>query len=168
MSFASSVTFDLSLEDLIQGLGDTSWVLVEGWEGGTSGRVKSQLPSLGLGHVWGTTHIPSSLWKQVVASLSTTCMISDPDWFHHLTCPASPETSLVSLGEFFFFYFWQHCWDLTWAMTGSTGHTRPKPQVLVSMSDNSRKPHQIKTWVMIPWNHTLGKSPMAPNLSQSR
>ena len=28
--FACSVTFDLSLEDLIQGLGDTSWVLVEG------------------------------------------------------------------------------------------------------------------------------------------
>ena len=50
MSFASSVTFDLSLEDLIQGLGDTSWVLVEGLEGGASGRVKSQLPSLGLGH----------------------------------------------------------------------------------------------------------------------
>ena len=25
-------------------------------------------------------------------------------------------------------------------MTGSTGHTRPKPQVLVSMSHNSRKP----------------------------
>ena len=104
VSFASSVTFDLSLEDLIQGLGDTDWVLVEGWEGGTSGRVKSLLPSLELGHVWGTTHIPSSLWKQVVASLSTTCMISDPDWFHHLTCPASPETSLVSLGEFFFFF----------------------------------------------------------------
>ena len=28
--FACSVTFDLSLEDLIQGLGDTSWVLVAG------------------------------------------------------------------------------------------------------------------------------------------
>ena len=28
--FASSVTVHLSLEDLIQGLGDTSWVLVEG------------------------------------------------------------------------------------------------------------------------------------------
>ena len=28
--FASSVTFDFSLEDLIRGLGDTSWVLVEG------------------------------------------------------------------------------------------------------------------------------------------
>ena len=26
-------------------------------------------------------------------------------------------------------------------MTGSTGHTRPKPQVLVSVSHNSRKPH---------------------------
>ena len=50
MSFASSVSFDLSLEDLIQGLGDTSWVLVEGLEGGASGRMKSQLPSLGLGH----------------------------------------------------------------------------------------------------------------------
>ena len=31
-------------------------------------------------------------------------MISDPDWFHHFTCPPSPETSLVSLGEFFFFF----------------------------------------------------------------
>ena len=51
MSFASSVTFDLSLEILIQGLGDNSWVLVEGREGGTSGSVKSQLRSLGLGHV---------------------------------------------------------------------------------------------------------------------
>ena len=28
--FASSATFDFSLEDLIQGLGYTSWVLVEG------------------------------------------------------------------------------------------------------------------------------------------
>ena len=27
MFFASSVTFDLSLEDLIQRLGDTSWIL---------------------------------------------------------------------------------------------------------------------------------------------
>ena len=104
MSFASSVTFDLSLEDLIQGLVDSSWVLVEGWEGGDSGRVKSQLPSLGLGHIWGTTYIPSSLWKQAVSSLSTTCIISDSDWFHPFTCPASPETSLVSLGEFFFFF----------------------------------------------------------------
>ena len=103
MSFVSSVTFDLSLEDLIQGLGDTSWVLVEGWEAGTSGRVKSQLPSLGLGHIWGATYIPSSLWKQAVASLSMTCMISDPDWFHPFSCHASPETSLVSLGEFLFF-----------------------------------------------------------------
>ena len=113
VSFASSVTFDLSLEDLIQGLGDTSWVLVEGWDGGTSGRVKSQLPSLGLGHVWGTTYIPSSLWKQALASLSMTCMISDPDWFHPFSCPASPETSLVSLQEFLFIYlffkFWLYC-----------------------------------------------------------
>ena len=115
VSFASSVNFDLSLEDLIQGLGDTSWVLVEGWEGGTSGRVKSQLCSLGLGHVWGTTYIPSSLWKQAVTSLSMTCMISEPDWFHHFSCPASRETSLVSLGESFFvfllfiiFFFCKH------------------------------------------------------------
>ena len=100
---ASRVSYDLSLEDLIQGLGDTSWVFVEGWEGGASGRVKSQLPSLGLGHVWGTTYVPSSLWKQAVASLSMTCMKSDPDCFHPFSCPASPETSLVSLGEFFFF-----------------------------------------------------------------
>ena len=28
--FASSVTYDLTLEDLIQGLEDTSWVLAEG------------------------------------------------------------------------------------------------------------------------------------------
>ena len=28
--------------------------------------------------------------------------ISDPEWFHRFSCPASPETSLVSLGEFFF------------------------------------------------------------------
>ena len=104
VSFASSVTFDLSLEDLIQGHGDTSWVLVEGWEGGASGRGKSQPPSLGLGHVWGTTYIPSSLWKQAVASLSMTCMISDPDWFHPFSCPAFTETSLVSLGEFIFFF----------------------------------------------------------------
>ena len=104
VSFASSVTFDLPLEDLIQGLGDTSWVLVQGWDGDASGRVKSQLPSLGLRHVWGTTYIPRSLWKQAVASLGMPCMISDPDWFHHFTCPPSPETSLVSLGEFFFFF----------------------------------------------------------------
>ena len=51
MTFVSSVAFDLSLEDLIQGLGDTSWVLIEGREGGASGRVKCQLPSLGLGQV---------------------------------------------------------------------------------------------------------------------
>ena len=101
VSFASSVTFDLSLEDLIQGLGDTDWVLVEGWEGGTSGRVKSLLPSLELGHVYGTTYVPRSLWKQVVASLSVLSMIPDPDWFHPFSCPASPETSQVPLGEIF-------------------------------------------------------------------
>ena len=105
VSFASSVTFDLSLEILIQGLGDNSWVLVEGWEGGASRRVKSQLRSLGLGHVWGTTYIPSSLWKQAVASLFMTCMKSNPDWFHPFSCLASPETSLVSLQEFFFLNF---------------------------------------------------------------
>ena len=104
MSFASNVTFDLSLKNLIQELGDTNWVLVEGWEGSTSGRVKFQLHNLGLGHVWGTTYIPSSLWKQAVASLSMTCLISDPDWFHPVSCPAFPETSLVSLGESFFFF----------------------------------------------------------------
>ena len=32
-------------------------------------------------------------------------MKSDPDWFHPLSCPASPEATLVSLGEFFFFFF---------------------------------------------------------------
>ena len=40
VSFASSGTFALSLEALIQGLGDTSWVLVEGWEGDTVGEWK--------------------------------------------------------------------------------------------------------------------------------
>ena len=90
---ASSVTFDLSLEDLIQGLGKTSWVLVEGWGGGASGRVKSQLPSLGLGHVWGTTYIPSSLWKQAVASLSMTCMIQTQTGFIilHVLLPLRPH-----------------------------------------------------------------------------
>ena len=44
--FASSVTFHLSLEDLIQGLRDSSWVLVEGWEADASGGMKSQVPSL--------------------------------------------------------------------------------------------------------------------------
>ena len=105
--FPSSVTFDLSLEDLIQGLGDTSWVLVEGWEGGACRKVKSQLPSLGLGHVWGTTYVPSSLWKQAVASLSMTCMKSDPDRFHPFSSLASYETSLVSLGEYI--YIWLSC-----------------------------------------------------------
>ena len=100
---ASSVTFDLSLEDLIQGLGDTSWVLVEGWDGGTSGRVKSQLPSLGLGHVWGTTYIPSSLWKQAVSSLYMTCMISDQGWFHPFSCPASLRPHWFLWENFFFF-----------------------------------------------------------------
>ena len=33
-----------------------------------------------------------------------TRLISDPDWFHPFSCPASPETSLVSLGESFFFF----------------------------------------------------------------
>ena len=47
--FASSVTFDLSLEDLIQGFGETSCMLVEECEGGASRRVKFQLPSLGIG-----------------------------------------------------------------------------------------------------------------------
>ena len=94
--FASSVTFDLSLEDLIQRLWDTSSELVEGWEGGASGRVKSQLPSLGLGHVWGITYVPSSLWKQVVSSLSTTCMISDTDCFihFHVLLPLIPNLYL--------------------------------------------------------------------------
>ena len=101
--FASSITFDLSLEDLIQGLGDTNWVLVEGWEWGINGRVKSQLPSLRLAHVWGITNIPSSQWKQALASLSMTCMISDPDWFHHFSCPASPWDLIGFSVRFFFF-----------------------------------------------------------------
>ena len=94
--FASSVTFDLSLEDLIQRLWDTSSELVERWEGGASGRVKSQLPSLGLGHVWGIYYVQSSLWKQVVASLSTTCMISDTDCFihFHVLLPLIPNLYL--------------------------------------------------------------------------
>ena len=33
-----------------------------------------------------------------------TCMKSDPDWFHPFSCPSSPKTSLVSLGEFFFLF----------------------------------------------------------------
>ena len=49
--FPSSVTFDLSLEDLIQGFGETSCMLVEGCEGGASRRVKFQLRSLRLAHV---------------------------------------------------------------------------------------------------------------------
>ena len=91
--FASSVTFDLSLENLIQRLWDTSSVLVEGWEGGSSGRLKSQLPSFGLGYHWGTTYVPSSLWKQAVAFLSMTCMISNPDWFilFHVLLPLRPH-----------------------------------------------------------------------------
>ena len=66
--------------------------------------------SLGLGHIWGTTYIPSSLWKQALASLSMTYMISDSDWFHPFSCPAFPETSLVSLPDFCFnfFKFWLH------------------------------------------------------------
>ena len=93
VSFASSVTFDLPLEDLIQGLGDTSWVLVQGWDGDASGRVKSQLPSLGLEHIWDTTYISSSLWKQDVASLSIlewnqtqTCFI-----LFHVLLPLRPH-----------------------------------------------------------------------------
>ena len=85
----------------LQGLGDTRWVLVERWDGEASGRVKSQLPSLGLGHVWVTTYIPSSLWKHAIASLSMTCMKSDQDLFYPFSRPASPETTLVSLGEIF-------------------------------------------------------------------
>ena len=113
MSFVSSVTFDLSLKDLIQGLGDTSLVLVEGWDGGASGRVKFQLPSFGFRHVWGITYIPSSLWKQAVASLSMTWIILEPDWFLPYSCPASPETWLVSLENFFFFLaaLCLHCGD---------------------------------------------------------
>ena len=87
--------------------GDTSWVIVEGKEGGTSGRVKSQLHSLGLGHFWGTTYIPSSLWKQAVASLSMTCMKSNPDWFHsfHALLPLRPHWILwdnLKKKKFFF------------------------------------------------------------------
>ena len=106
--FASSVTFDLSLEDLIQRHWDTSSLLVEGWEGGASGRVKSQLPSLGLGDIWGTTYVPSSLWKQVVASLFTTCMISDSDWLivFHALLPLTPHWFLYeNIFKYNFIYF---------------------------------------------------------------
>ena len=106
VSFASSVTFDLSLEDLIQELGDISLLLVEGWEGGASGKVKSQLPSLGLGHIWGTTYIPSSLWKQAVASLSMTCVISDIDCLFFLFHVLLPLRHHWFICENFF--FWQH------------------------------------------------------------
>ena len=136
VSFASSVTFDLSLEDLIQGLGDTSWVLVEGWEGGASGRVKSQLPSLGLGHVWGTTYIPISLWKQVVGSLSMTCMISDPDLFHPFSCPTFHETSL---SVFFFFLFEHYVFIAEKAMT-------PNSSTLAWKSNEQRSLDACSAW----------------------
>ena len=44
------------------------------------------------------------MWKQTVASLSTTCMKSDPDWFHPVSCPVSPETTLVFWENYFFFF----------------------------------------------------------------
>ena len=134
MSFASSVTIDSSLEDLIQGLGDTSWVLVEGWEGGASGRVKSQLPSLGLGHVWGTTYIPSSLWKQAISP--SPCLA----WYQtqaglilfHVLLPLSPHWFLWE--NFILFLFLQQpgatlLWQCTgfsilcfsWNLTGFSG-----------------------------------------------
>ena len=59
-------------------------------------------------------------------------------------------------------------------MTGSTGHTRPKPQVLVSMSHNSGKPHQGPQWHQGPskhqgpqWHQVPPPHPMTPRLSQS-
>ena len=104
VSFASSVTFDLSLEDLIQGLGDTDRVLVEGWEGGASGRVKSQLPSLRLGLCLRHNLHPKfpvktgscfplhrlhDIWPRLVSSFLMSCFPWDP---------------LISLQEFFFFF----------------------------------------------------------------
>ena len=66
--------FDLFLEDLMQDLIDTR--LVEGWDVGACGSVKSQLSSLGLGYFWGKLMFQSSLWKQAAASLPKTCMQS--------------------------------------------------------------------------------------------
>lgn len=54
----SSITFDLSLEDLTQGPIDTRWPLVEGWQVSAGGSVEAQLPHLGLGHFWGTKYVP--------------------------------------------------------------------------------------------------------------
>ena len=48
-------------------LGIVAW-----WDRGASRTVKSQLPSIGFGHIWGTTHGPSSMWKQSAASLFDT------------------------------------------------------------------------------------------------
>ena len=78
--------------------------VVAGWDWSASRREKSQLPSLGLGHIWGTTCAPNSMWKQTITSLSMTCMKSDPDWFHHFFCPTSHRNTLVSLGEFVFVF----------------------------------------------------------------
>ena len=84
-----------------------------GWERGACRRVKSHLPSLGLGHVWGTTYVPSVMWKQTVTSLYMSCVDTDPDCFYPLSCPAFPETLRLPWdhtgfsGRIFFFNF--HC-----------------------------------------------------------
>ena len=84
-----------------QGLGSLMGCRLWGRTESDTTKVTKQQQQPALRHVWGKTYIPISLWKQAVASLSMTCMISDPDWFHPFSCPASPETSLVSLGEYF-------------------------------------------------------------------
>ena len=121
--------------------GDTSWVIVEGKEGGTSGRVKSQLPSLGLGHVWGTTYIPSSLWKQAVASLSMTCMIQTQTGFIilHVLLPLRPH-----------WFLWENLFfSFNFGSTRSSFQRRqchPTPVLLPVKSHEQRSLEGCRPW----------------------
>ena len=90
---------------------------------------------------------PLSQWCHPIISSSVILFSSHPQSF--------PASGSFQISQFFTSggqsiaagkLFSSVCWDLTWAMTGSTGHTRPKPQVLVSMNHNSGKPHQGPRW----------------------
>ena len=96
-AFESRVTFELSLEDLVQRPIDMRWPLVEGWQV-LVGVWNPSSPAL----CWGTFEsqftFQSSLWQQ---ALSETCMKSHP--------------RLVSS----LFQFFQSCFS--WDLTGFSG-----------------------------------------------
>ena len=113
--------------------------------------------SFGLGH----NLCPNSLEKQAVASLSITCLVSDPAWFHPFSCPAS---SLISLGENFFSYKVTYFnWRLITLQycSGYAMHGHESPQVYISSPSLNPRPPPSPSHPSGSSQYTIPKHPIS-------